>query len=136
MLNLSRKQYHCATLCCKTMDETARMALILAFETENLRDLCTSEVIACRELPIPVAQSLFKRLADIRAASNILHLPVGKPTEIDGAPPGLVLVNLSHNHHLMFSAVHQKVPILISGNVNWDMVGRIKLLKIGRNDDE
>jgi len=110
------------------------MALKLAFETEELRDLCTSEVIAYREYPETVAQSLFKRLADIRAASNILYLPVGKPTELNAAPPGLVVVKLSQNHHLLFSAAHQQVPILSTGNVNWGSVNYVKLLKIGKDE--
>ena len=117
-------------------DESDRMALKLAFETEVLRDLCTSEVIALQELPPALAQSLFRRLADIRAASNILYLPVGKPAELNAAPPGLVVVKLHQNHHLLFSAAHQQVPILSSGNVNWSSVTSVKLLKIGKDDDE
>lgn len=117
-------------------DESDRMALKLAFETEALRDLCTSEVIALQELPPLVAQSLFRRLADIRAASNILYLPVGKPAELEAAPPGLVVVKLHQNHHLLFSAAHQQVPILSSGNVNWGSVTNVKLLKIGNDNDE
>jgi hypothetical protein len=116
-------------------DESDRMALKLAFETEALRDLCTSEVIALQELSPVVALSLFRRLADIRAASNILYLPVGKPAELDAAPPGLVVVKLHQNHHLLFSAAHQQVPILSSGNVNWDSVTSVKLLKIGQDND-
>lgn len=124
---------HC---CLYITEETDRMTLKLAFETEELRDLCTSEVIALRELPSAVAQSLFRRLADIRAASNILYLPVGKPAELDAAPPGLVVVKLHQNHHLLFSAAHQQVPILSSGSVNWDSVTSVKLLKIGHDKDE
>ncbi|MBI6703295.1 MULTISPECIES: hypothetical protein [Pseudomonas syringae group] len=112
------------------------MALKLAFETEELRSLCTSEVIAFQELSPVVALSLFKRLADIRAASNILYLPVGRPAEINPSPPGLVMVKLHQNHHLLFSAAHQQVPILSSGNVNWDSVTSVKLLKIGHENDE
>jgi hypothetical protein len=93
-------------------------------------------VIALQELPPMVAQSLFRRLADIRAASNILYLPVGKPAELDATPPGLVVVKLHQNHHLLFSAAHQQVPILSSGNVNWGSVTDVKLLKIGNNNDE
>lgn len=111
------------------------MALMLGFETKRLRDICRSEVIACRELPSNVAQVLIRRLADIRAASNILHLPVGKPVQTDGAPPGLVLVNLCDGYHLMFSAAHQQIPVLVSGDVNWNSVSRIKLIKIGGDDE-
>lgn len=125
-------RHHCFYI----MDESDRMALKLAFETEELRDLCTSEVIALRELPPVLAQNLFRRLADIRAASNILYLPVGKPAELDAAPPGLVVVKLYQNHHLLFSAAHQQVPILSSGNVNWGSVTSVKLLKIGQDNDE
>lgn len=112
------------------------MALKLAFETEELRDLCTSEVIALQKLPTVVAQSLFRRLADIRAASNILYIPVGKPAELNAVPPGLVVVKLHQNHHLLFSAAHQQIPILSSGNVNWESVTSVKLLKIGKDDYE
>lgn len=117
-------------------NESDRMALKLAFETEELRDLCASEVIALQELPRTVAHSLFRRLADIRAASNILYVPVGRPAEIDAVPPGLVVVKLHQNHHLLFSAAHQQVPILATGNVNWGSVTDVKLLKIGKDDDE
>lgn len=123
-------------VCPYIMDESDRMALKLAFETEELRDLCTSEVIAFRELQPLVAQKLFRRLADIRAASNILYLPVGNPAELDAAPPGLVIVRVHQNHHLLFSAAHQQVPILSSGNVNWASVTSVKLLDIGQDNDE
>lgn len=107
----------------------------LAFETEYLSKLCRSEVVAYRELPREVADMLFRRLADIRAASHILHLPVGKPRELDSQPPGVVLVNLCDGYHLLFSAVHREIPILASGDVDWDHVSRVKLLRVGASDE-
>ncbi|NMZ58616.1 hypothetical protein [Pseudomonas nitroreducens] len=115
------------------MDEANLMEL--AFETEQLSELCRSDVVAYRELPRNVANVLFRRLADIRAASHILHLPVGKPREIESNPPGIVLVNLCDGYHLLFSAVHREIPVLTSGGVDWDYVSRVKLLKIGASNE-
>lgn len=111
------------------------MPLILAFETEQLRDICRSEVVAFRQLPSSVARGLFRRIADIRAASCVLNLPVGNPTQIYEKPPGKVSIHVSDDFYLMFSAAHQKIPLDEFGNVAWEEVSRIKLLSIGGLND-
>lgn len=107
------------------------MLLILAFETEQLREICRSEVVAYSLLPPPVAQKLLRRIADIRSATCILRIPVGNPKQVDGKPPGKVYIDVCDGYYLMFSAAHQKIPLNERGDVAWDEVSRIKLIDIG-----
>lgn len=115
--------------------EQGGMPLILSFETEQLRSLCLSEVIAFRELPMDVAKVLFHRLADIRAIDNIFYLPVGKPTEINKNPPGEVLIELSCGYYITLCAAHQRTPVSKDGAVDWENVSRFKLLSVGVKDE-
>lgn len=107
------------------------MSIILAFETEQLREICRSEVVAYSLLPPYVAQKLLRRIADIRAATCILKIPLGNPKQVDGKPPGEVCVDICDGYYLMLSAAHQKIPLDGHGNVAWDEVSRIKLIDIG-----
>ncbi|MFO0848305.1 MAG: hypothetical protein U0871_07085 [Gemmataceae bacterium] len=47
----------------------------LKFPTEEMRDLCESELRTQREFGIPVAEALIALLADIDAADNLDDLP-------------------------------------------------------------
>lgn len=107
------------------------MSLILAFATEQLREICRSEVVAYRLLPAPVARVVLRRIADVRAATSILRIPVGNPMQVDGNPPGRIRIDVCDGYYLMFSAAHQRIPLDEHGNVAWDEVSRIKLLDIG-----
>lgn len=104
--------------------------IVLAFDTEELRDLCLSEVKALQQFPDRVVRTLFRRLADLRAATDVLSLPLGNPTVISDRPPGELTIELCDGFLLHVSTNHSSVPTCESGSINWKAVHRLKLLKI------
>lgn len=52
--------------------------MILSFPSEEIRDLCESELHAQRAFGIPVAEALLGLLADIDAADNLQVLPADR----------------------------------------------------------
>jgi proteic killer suppression protein len=108
-------------------------ALQLAFATKSLRQLCESEAIAKRKLGVSVAEKLKRRLADLRAATSIKDLVVGRPHEVAGDSYSHLALELCEGSRLVFSANHNTVPVLKSGGVDWSKVRRVKIQKIERD---
>jgi hypothetical protein len=106
------------------------MTLVLSYESEKIRDICNKEVIARRFYPDNVVLMLTRRLADLRAASNLSDILVGNPRENSALPPGEYIIDLCDGFSLIFSSSHQITPILSTGTVNWSKVNRIKILRI------
>lgn len=106
------------------------MTLELAFAEKPLRQLCENEVIAKRKLGVTVAGKLKRRLADLRAASSVKDLVVGRPRELEGVYQSQMAVDLCDGYRIVFCANHNTVALLESGAINWAMVSRIKILRI------
>lgn len=103
--------------------------MILAFETKDLRELCVSEAKAKQELGDAVAESLKRRVADMRAANSLADLaPFGALAPF--AEDALHRVDLTNDRFLVIAANHP-APRLPSGTINWTIVKRAKLVRIG-----
>lgn len=103
----------------------------IAFLSRQLRAICTSEIIAQEQLGGEVARILKARLADIRAASSVTDILVGRPREIDGSYPSQFAIEIAENIFLIFSQNHNSTPLKGFEQVDWSKVNRIKILKIG-----
>lgn len=106
------------------------MAIILSYDSEKIRNLCTKEVIAWQCLPRDVVKTLINRLADLRAVSSLNDLLVGNPRETNALPPGEYIIDLCNGYSLIFSSSHPTTPLLSTGAVDWSKVSRIKILGI------
>lgn len=106
------------------------MALEIAFLEKSHRQLCENETIAERKLGTNVAEKLKRRFADLRAATNVKDLAVGKPQEISSAGQQQISVELCDGYHFVFCANHNSNPLLESGSIDWARVSRIKILRI------
>jgi hypothetical protein len=109
--------------------------LELAFDSKTLRDICESDDHARRELGLKVAEILKHRLADLRAATSIYDVVVGNPRLIDDTEYQYMAIDLCDSHRMVFSANHLNNPIAESGKLDWSKVRRIKILRIGRDND-
>jgi hypothetical protein len=98
----------------------------LAFETEQLRDICESEARARRMLGAPVAKALKRRLADLRAAPSVEDFPLGRPNPRSGT----YVFDLADGYSLHVCPNHVKNPTLKSGGINWAKVNHIKIYGI------
>jgi hypothetical protein len=105
--------------------------LEFSFETKALRTLCEDEDVATAALGPAVARALLNRLADLRAAGNILELPIGHPFAPDPKNRNVLAIDLGEGQLLTFSSGHRKVPLLESGEVDWERVNRVKIRQVG-----
>lgn len=104
--------------------------MIIAFEAQHLRQICEDDTVACRELGVEATRILLLRLADIRAATNIFDLPVGRP-RIQGDNGELLEFDLGHDLVMTWIVNHIKWPVNETGDVDWNSVTRIRLLRMG-----
>jgi hypothetical protein len=103
--------------------------LELAFSTRALRTLCENEAVATKELGAKRANSLRRRLADLRAAISVKDLLAGHPTQAADSKDNLE-IDIGGRARLVFCTNHTVVPRLTSGTVDWSNVSRVKLLRI------
>lgn len=107
----------------------------IAFDTRQLRTICETEAEARRQLGPRVAESLQRRLADLRAATTIDDLVVGTPHELSGSEAARMAVNLSDGLRMVFRANHPTNPTTEDGRLDWPRVGRVRILRIENYDD-
>ncbi len=102
----------------------------LAFAKKSLRQLSESETKAMRELGAKVAEKLKRRLADLRAATSVKDLIVGRPHEVENSNGHEISVDLCEGARIVFCANHDDIPKLESGRPDWSRVTRVKILRI------
>lgn len=77
-----------------------------------------------------MADSLKHRLADLRAAAAVGDLLAGHPRPGNGPAKDHIVIDLCEEHRLVISANHVRNPATESGAVDWNKVGRIRILRI------
>jgi hypothetical protein len=76
-----------------------------------------------------VAQTLRHRLADLRAASSPLDVPVGNPQPMDENCERMAL-NLRDGFRLLLAPNHVKNPRDANNRVDWKKVRRVKIMEM------
>jgi hypothetical protein len=104
--------------------------LEFAFDSKALRTLCEDQTCATASLGDAVAHALRNRLADLRAATYAGDIPAGRPRPLDGSDRNDMAVDLCDGYRLVFAANHRKNPMTSSGEVDWQRVSRVKILRI------
>lgn len=104
--------------------------LALAFETKELRTLCEEAECAYNEYGERVMKALINRLADLRAASNILDLPFVEHRAANGSEPEHVRVHLEDGRYLVVVANHPRLISNQASGVSWAHVNRVKILRV------
>jgi toxin HigB-1 len=109
--------------------------MYIEFLSPQLRELCTSERQAVRELGQPGAKKLFARLADLRAANHVGELVAGKPHPLRYDRSGQFAVSLEGAKRLVFRSTNDPVPLNDDGSVDWKRVTRVCIVFIGDYHD-
>lgn len=102
----------------------------LAFNSKSLRTICESERQAKLVLGDKVAEILKHRVADLRAAKSVKDMVAGQRRVLDGTQGRYMVVDLCDGRRIVFTANHTKNPITRSGDLDWERVSRIKILRI------
>ena len=108
--------------------------MVLAFESEQLRDICETEAAAIEALGFTSAEVLRRRLADLDAAATVRELPVGEPRAADDRSEEMI-VDLCDGICIFFRANHVRNPRDHTGNIDWSQVSRIRIVRIGAEND-
>ncbi len=108
----------------------------LAFISEDLRNTCEKDAVARRELGDEVARVLRGRIADLRAATSVRDLVVGKPRCEMGMTKPTIIVDLAKGYELSFCANHVKSRLSEAGEIDWSLITRIKILSVSLTENE
>lgn len=100
----------------------------IAFETKQLRTVCENETEAITKYGVSAAESLMKRLADIRASTGIGDLQAGNLREVPNSNGELMALDLTTAYQLEFAANHPKKRG--APDTPWDKVSRVKIMCI------
>lgn len=107
----------------------------IAFDKRSLRELCENEDKARNDLGPKIAENLKSRLADLNAATSVSDLVAGQPREFPVKGEGIYAVSLSEGYRIIFCPNHTATPVLEFGEVDWQKVSRVKILRIEKDDD-
>jgi hypothetical protein len=99
----------------------------IAFATRLLRTVCESQDDAQSHFGVIVATALKDRLADIDAAGTYHDLVAGR-ARIVGAS---LILDLPDDFVLSLVASHPKNPVDLNGEIDWEKVSRVKVVRIG-----
>lgn len=102
-----------------------------AFDNRELRAVCENRRKAEAKFGAQIAQLLFDRLADLRAADSISDLIVGNPQVFDDSKglPNLK-IELASNYIIILTPNHVELPKGKNGHLDWTTVTRLKIMKI------
>ncbi len=109
------------------------MALILAFASKLLREVCEDEKKAEQRFGKKVTERLKHRLADLEAAPSVTDIVAGWPRLQN--PTGQYSLRLVDGFCVEFAANHVKNPLDKNGKVDWKKVHRIQIVQIGKCHD-
>lgn len=105
--------------------------MIVAFETETLRRICEDDTVATAQLGALVARALRERLSDVRAASMIDDLIVGRP-RLSGSIEESLTIDLGTDARSVWAPNHVQLPVTEDGLVDWTRTTRVRLTRIER----
>jgi proteic killer suppression protein len=110
--------------------------LEIAFTTKRLRQICEREAVARRALGDDVANRLFARLADFKAARSVSDLVAGRPRNVNCDGAEHIEISLGGHARLFFTANHPTIPTKgAKAAVDWAAVRRIKITCVESDDD-
>jgi hypothetical protein len=104
--------------------------LELAFATEELRSVCEDAARAYEAHGQVVAETLIARLADLRAATHVLELPLAKVCVASQSDPDHVVIPLAEGKTLVICANHANPPRSPGGALAWERINRLKILRL------
>lgn len=106
----------------------------ISFKTKKIREICEIQATSLDLFGAENSLRLQNRLADLCAAHVIHDIVVGKPTMIKNGTNTMYQLNFSEDKNILLVANHVNNPINDSGEIDWDLVTRIKIVSIGGHE--
>lgn len=107
----------------------------VSFKDDKLRELCETERTALRKLGADCARKLRSRLADLRAAADVMKLPAGRPHPLKGDRAGQFATDLAGGVRLVFEPANDPTPKTEDGGIDWVSVTKVRIVFIGDYHD-
>lgn len=107
------------------------LRLEISFATSQLRSLCENAAKAKRELGKSAADTLQRRLADLRAAYSIKDLVTSAPTRLRDQME--LSIGLAEDYVLCIRCGHRNPPLDAQGHIDWLRVSRVKVMEVRKN---
>jgi len=105
--------------------------LDVLFKTKKLAKCCLEERVMSKALGARGSRKLKARLADLRAASDILQVHRGRPHQLKGQFAGCIAFDLDAGRRLVVEAVAEPLPELPDGGLDWRNVVAVRVVFIG-----
>jgi len=105
----------------------------ISFEKKKLQAICNSEKSMQQAYGKDMAAKLALRLADLRAAANLVemsHLPPARCHLLTGNRKGQFSVDLVHPYRLIFIPDHDPIPLDAQGGIDRQAVTEIVIVEI------
>ncbi len=102
----------------------------LAFDTEDLRDMCEHEATAIARLGALAAAELMNRLSDIQAADRVGDVLAGQPRANFVSGTECVQFDLTDQYVLTVAANHAPPRLNHLGRPDWSRVRRMKIISV------
>lgn len=103
----------------------------IAFQSEELLNLCIDESIADEKLGIAAAEALRNRLGDIRAADSIHDLLAGRPQAVRISDQEGYRLEIEPGTWLTVVPNHVKPRVDANGWPDWGRVRRVRVVAVG-----
>ena len=105
----------------------------ITFKTVKLRKIFNSEKELLKKYGSENRKKIKLRMTVLKAASNLSHVPEGKPDrchELEGTKKGQFAVDLKHPFRLIFYPDHDPLPLTHIGDLDLTRVTCIKILSV------
>ena len=107
----------------------------IEFSSSDLQALCEQQRIMTKQLGDICSRKLRTRLADLRAAANVVELTAGRPHPLKGDRAGQFAIDLHGGKRLAFEPANNPVPTLNDDSIAWNLVNKIRIVFIGDYHD-
>jgi hypothetical protein len=104
--------------------------LELAFDTEELRDMCEHEATAIGRLGTLPAEALKNRLSDIQAADFINDVVAGRPRSNVVSGVECFQFDLADQYVLTVAPNHAPPRLDGNGLADWSRIRRVKVVSV------
>ncbi|MEQ3629358.1 MAG: hypothetical protein ABNH49_11940 [Hyphomonas sp.] len=102
----------------------------IAFETEELRDLCLKADVAEARVGAAHTASLFAALADIRAAATAIELFMGEFIEASENVPPMIRIAIGSYGKLLLVSNQVRHNGPNAEGVDWSQVKRVRIMEV------
>jgi proteic killer suppression protein len=107
----------------------------ILYADAKIQRLCEEARYQQKQLGSDQAKRLRTRIAQLRAATQVLQLQLGRPHPLVGDLAGQFSVDLVHPTRLLFEPADHPPPSHPHGGIDWQQVSRIRILAIEDTHD-